>query len=155
MSSSKVSARNFWSLNTRLEIPHLINRRTLVKKVEQRLVIPRRCQRLRRSHGHRHAGRARQRSQGDGMRQCQRPVAKTRFTPSVRKMERVMRFELTTSTLARLPSTPELHPRPRHTWPVWILRQATEHSSPCDATMLSCNISVSLTSGNKQNYAIW
>ena len=28
------------------------------------------------------------------------------------KMERAMRFELTTSTLARLRSTPELHPRP-------------------------------------------
>ena len=28
------------------------------------------------------------------------------------KLERVMRFELTTSTLARLRSTPELHPHP-------------------------------------------
>ncbi len=30
------------------------------------------------------------------------------------ELERVMRFELTTSTLARLRSTPELHPRPSH-----------------------------------------
>ena len=30
----------------------------------------------------------------------------------LKKMERVMRFELTTSTLARLRSTPELHPHP-------------------------------------------
>ena len=39
-----------------------------------------------------------------------------------RKMERAMRFELTTSTLARLRSTPELRPHPAS-------RQYTE---PCD-----------------------
>src|SRR6056297_1851431 len=32
-------------------------------------------------------------------------------------LERVMRFELTTSTLARLRSTPELHPHP------WVRRE--------------------------------
>ena len=35
----------------------------------------------------------------------------TKFGQALEKLERVMRFELTTSTLARLRSTPELHPR--------------------------------------------
>ena len=52
----------------------------------------------------------------------------------MKKLERVMRFELTTSTLARLRSTPELHPhlaRPAdcHTASVWQVENADKKPS--------------------------
>ena len=54
--------------------------------------------------------------------------------PAVFQMERVMRFELTTLTLARLCSTPELHPHP---WDILIVIARVDASKKSQANMIN------------------